>query len=217
MKYSTLLFDLDGTLVDSSPGMVDSLKRSLDFYQIEHAGFDFKTIIGPPLAEGLNKFNKELFQDQELLTKVSKLYREHYGQEGVYVCEPYQGIKELLVYLKNNNAKLAVATLKPTLFAEKMLAHHGLSQYFDFILGTAVEQISVNKAEIVESVLNFYPHVVKPNTVMIGDGIHDVHGAHKNDIDVIGVTYGFGKHEDLTAAKPTHVVHSVAELQNYLI
>jgi phosphoglycolate phosphatase len=216
MKYKTILFDLDGTLVDSSPGMILSLQHALDAHNIDHSEFNFKPIIGLPLSEGLPKLNS-VFEDKILLKQVSSLYREHYGQEGVFQCTPYAGIKELLSLLKKNNLQLGVATLKPTVFAEKTLVHHDLAKYFDYILGTHVDQISVSKAEVLKSVLQYFSTHDKTTTIMIGDGIHDINGAHKSEIDVIGVTYGFGLINDLIAAKPSYLVHSVNELTELLV
>lgn len=210
-KYHYYLFDLDGTITDSEMGITNSVKHALKKYGIEETDQDkLRKFVGPPLADSFMKyygFTKEQAQ------KGIEYYREYYTNGGMFENEVYDGIPELLQKLKDAGKVLIVATSKPELFAKQILDHFDLSKYFDCIAGASMDESRVNKDEVIAYALDLYgvsEH--KKEMVMIGDREHDIFGAKKNDLDSIGVLFGFGDLNELKAAGADYIVEHPLEI-----
>lgn len=210
-KYHYYLFDLDGTITDSEMGITNSVKHALKKYGIEETDQDkLRKFVGPPLADSFMKyygFTKEQAQ------KGIEYYREYYTNGGMFENEVYDGIPELLQKLKDAGKVLIVATSKPELFAKQILEHFDLSKYFDCIAGASMDESRVNKDEVIAYALDLYgisEH--KEEMVMIGDREHDIFGAKKNDLDSIGVLFGFGDLKELKAAGADYIVEHPLEI-----
>lgn len=210
-KYHYYLFDLDGTITDSEMGITNSVKHALKKYGIEETDQDkLRKFVGPPLADSFMKyygFTKEQAQ------KGIEYYREYYTNGGMFENEVYDGIPELLQKLKDAGKVLIVATSKPELFAKQILEHFDLSKYFDCIAGASMDESRVNKDEVIAYALDLYgisEH--KEEMVMIGDREHDIFGAKKNDLDSIGVLFGFGDLKELQAAGADYIVEHPLEI-----
>ncbi|MCO1599915.1 HAD hydrolase-like protein [Desulfosporosinus nitroreducens] len=216
MRYDILLWDLDGTLTDSKEGITRSVKYALSRldYSIPEAD-DLDWIIGPPLKESF----KTLLQttDEALLNQAIIIYRERFREIGLYENIVYPGIPELLFKLKEKGCKHLLATSKPRVFAEKILQHFLLEEYFDVIMGSELNGRFAEKETVIEEVLKRVPGSSVSKTVMIGDRKYDVHGARANQIDVIAVGYGYGTVDELQAANPDFIVPSVEGLGKLLL
>lgn len=112
---------------------------------------------------------------------------------------------------------MVVATSKPTVFAEKILQHFNIRQYFDLVVGSNLDGTRTAKTEIIQYIIDAYNHHTLDNFIMIGDRKHDIIGANNTGIDSIGVTYGYGSFEELRHANPTHIVTSVDKLKAILL
>lgn len=210
-KYHYYLFDLDGTITDSEMGITNSVKHALKKYGIEETDQDkLRKFVGPPLADSFMKyygFTKEQAQ------KGIAYYREYYTNGGMFENKVYDGIPELLQKLKDAGKVLIVATSKPELFAKQILEHFDLAKYFDCIAGASMDESRVNKDEVIAYALDLYgvsEH--KEEMVMIGDREHDIFGAKKNDLDSIGVLFGFGDLKELQAAGADYIVEHPLEI-----
>ena len=210
-KYHYYLFDLDGTITDSEMGITNSVKHALKKYGIEETDQDkLRKFVGPPLADSFMKyygFTKEQAQ------KGIEYYREYYTNGGMFENEVYDGIPELLQKLKDAGKVLIVATSKPELFAKQILEYFDLAKYFDCIAGASMDESRVNKDEVIAYALDLYgvsEH--KEEMVMIGDREHDIFGAKKNDLDSIGVLFGFGDLKELKAAGADYIVEHPLEI-----
>ncbi|MCB8817129.1 HAD hydrolase-like protein [Desulfosporosinus shakirovi] len=216
MRYDILLWDLDGTLTDSKKGITRSVQYALSRldYPIPEAD-DLDWIIGPPLKESF----KTLIQttDETLLNQAIIIYRERFREIGLYENIVYPGIPELLLELKKKGCKHLLATSKPRVFAEKILQHFLLEEYFDVIMGSELNGRFAEKETVIEEVLKKVPGSSLSKTVMIGDRKYDVHGARANQIDVIAVGYGYGTVDELQAANPDFIVPSVEGLGKLLL
>ena len=208
--YDFILFDLDGTLIDSREGIFLSLEYALSLYGIKYNG-DMTEFIGPSFV---TSFPRLLKTDKETTKKLSDAYRTIYAKEGVYKCSLYRGIRELLEQLKANGKKIALATAKPLVYAKTILSHKRISRLFDFIGGSNPDNGITEKEQVLASLLNHIPSPRK--TVLVGDTIYDCLGAKAVNIDCVGVTYGFGKEDDLIK-NATFVAHSVKELKKILL
>ena len=208
--YDIILFDLDGTLTDPQVGITKSVQ-----YALKHMGInepDLKKLIpfiGPPLA--LN-FRESYGMNETESIQAVHFYREYFSEFGIFENAVYEGIAELLEQLKDAGKVLAVATSKPTVFAERILRHFELAEYFAFVAGSNLDGTMVDKAEVIAFALKNIPESMQRKVLMIGDRKHDVIGAKKNKVDSMAVLYGYGSYEELTATEPTFLVERISEI-----
>lgn len=211
LPYTTILFDLDGTLTDPKEGITKSIAYALNKMKIATPNLEELTqFIGPPLVTSFKEFFK---MDDEEANTTLQFYRERFSTKGLYENIVYEQIDDLLKHLKHNGYKLAIATSKPTVFTEIILKHFALYDYFDVVVGSELDGTRSLKGEVISEVLQRLNVLNKAMCVMIGDRKHDVIGAAQNGIDSIGVTYGYGSQKELEDAKATYIVHSVNSLE----
>lgn len=216
MPYKTILFDLDGTLLNSSAGIIRSLQYAFQLYQIDDSEYQYDAVIGLSLSNMLLKLDAARFHDENLRKKVMIDFRDHYRAVGLFESSLYDGIQNMLDKIKKQQARLAIATLKPTLFAKQVLSFHGIDHYFDVIEGAEMSPVSSTKENIIATALWQLKNVDKSTTVMVGDHCQDIIGAHNNSIDSIAVGYGYGQLNEINQAIPTHLVHDVSALTHLL-
>ncbi|WP_181189374.1 HAD hydrolase-like protein [Bombilactobacillus bombi] len=194
-----ILFDLDGTLIDSGEGIMNALRYS---YQKEHLSVPLDTVlrkfIGPPLAESFEKYNA-IDPKSELATRLIADFQEFYEQTGWQQLTLYLQVQELLIQLQNLGKKAYITTAKPEPFAKKIIHHLQLDNYFQGIYGADLSE-TMHKSDVIGACLKT-EHLTDPKTcVMVGDRDTDVIGAAANDVATIGVLYGFGTQEELQQA-----------------
>jgi phosphoglycolate phosphatase len=129
----------------------------------------------------------------------------------------YPGIPELLAKLRADGRRLAVATSKPTVFAERILEHFDLAKHFELVVGSFLDGRRVEKHEVVAAALEGVAGVTARDVVMVGDRRHDIEGARANGIDAIAAAWGYGSEDELRRAQPTLVASSVDELGRLLL
>lgn len=198
MKKTYILFDLDGTLTDSSEGITKSVVYALKHYGIfVEDPKSLYSFIGPPL---LDSFQRYYGFDEEKAREAVGKYREYYEATGIFENRVYEGIPELLKQLRGEGKTLLVATSKPKGMAERVLEHFGLAQLFSDIEGPGLKGLKETKEDVIRRLLDKYG-IQDPNqAVMVGDRKYDVEGAAKFGIPCIGVLYGFGSREELSGA-----------------
>lgn len=215
-KYKYVLFDLDGTLTDPEEGITKSIAYGLEKMGINDIELkDLRKFIGPPLKDTFMKYYD--FNEEEA-KKAIELQRVYFKDKGKFENIVYSGIDKLLKNLKEEGYILAVATSKPEVFAIEILEHFELSGYFNFIGGSLLDGNRTKKSDVIEYVMrNLGIIEEKPYVVMIGDREHDIIGAKANNIDSIGVRYGFAEQEELEEAGANYIVGSVEELREILL
>lgn len=192
-----LLFDLDGTLNASGPGILASVRFALESLgrpvppPSVLAGF-----IGPPLLDSMRNFCG--MDDTEAWQAIAA-YREHYGHTGQFDNSVYPSIPEALAALDSAGCALAVATSKAEHYAHSILDHFGLSTRFSTIVGSELDGRRTAKAEVIAEALRRLEHP-GPGAVMIGDRSHDVHGATAVGIPCVGALWGYGSAAELSEA-----------------
>ncbi|MFI3262675.1 MAG: HAD hydrolase-like protein [Rikenellaceae bacterium] len=188
-KYKVILFDLDGTILDTSVGIAKSINTAfLQNGYKELDGDEIKNFIGPPVQDS---FLKYLNLSKEEAWRLATDFRAIYIKDYLFEAALYNGLMELLIALKSKNYKLAIATSKREDYTKTILKHFDLYDLFDVIKGSDYEG-KLTKSDIVKCVINQFPNYGKGDFVMIGDTEHDRNGSVNNEIDFIGVTYGFG-------------------------
>lgn len=189
---------------------MNSVKHALRRYHIEEQDEEtLRKFIGPPLAES---FQRYYGLSAEEAKRAIEYYREYYTAGGMFENKVYEGIPELLEGLKAAGKTLIVATSKPELFAEQILEHFDLARYFDCIAGASMDEVRVNKDEIIDYALDKCGIKDKRQMVMIGDREHDIFGAKRNGLASIGVLFGFGSREELESAGADYIVETPEEI-----
>ena len=208
--YDVLFFDLDGTLTDPGEGITNAVTHALARFGIPVE--DRRTLypfIGPPLADSFRDFYG--FDPEQCRTAV-KVYREYYGDRGLFENRVYDGIPEALDALRSDGLRLAVATSKPEHFARRILERFGLADRFAYIAGAAMNETRLRKAEVIRYALETMGLRDPARVLMVGDRKHDVLGARECGMDCLGVLYGYGDRQELEAAGAKWIVPTVAEL-----
>ena len=210
MNRRHLFFDLDGTLIDPKIGITTCLQYALKKLDVPVPDADeLLWCIGPPLSRSI----AELLQttDERLIDAGVRLYRERYSAVGKFEATLYQTIPATLHRLKSEGFQLYIATSKPRVFAEEILRHFEVAEFFTKVYGSELDGQLNEKADLLAYALNaeqFAPDACW----MIGDRKHDVIGANANKMDCIGVLYGYGSREELANAGARHLAATPDEL-----
>jgi len=213
-NYSVVLFDLDGTLSDPKIGITKSVQHALQKAGVMVNDLDeLEPFIGPPLQVSFQEIYG--FNDTQI-TRAIRDYRERFTERGMFENKLYEDIPALLAQLKQQGYILTIATSKPTVFAEQIIKYFQLESYFDLVVGSHLDGSRSAKGEIIAEVLQQLDSYPKEQFIMIGDRKYDLIGARENQIDAIGVTYGFGSLEELKNEEPTYIVDHVNDLLKYL-
>jgi phosphoglycolate phosphatase len=206
-KYKYILFDLDGTLTDPKVGITKSIQYALAKFDIRVENLEeLEKFIGPPLS---NTFNEAYSFTDEKTKDAIKYYREYFSDKGIFENEVYEDIPKLLGELKNRGYVLALATSKPIGFAERIVEHFKLDNYFSLIGGSEFDGTRSAKAEVIQYVFEKLRITDLTKVLMIGDRKHDIIGGKENSIDTLGVAYGYGSLEELQEAAPTYISRDV--------
>ena len=210
-KY--ILWDLDGTLTDPMIGITTCVQ-----YALRHLGIEVKDLqelcpfIGPPLVESFSTFYG--FSPEQARQAVGR-YREYFSRQGIFENELYPGIKELLEDLKKHGVRILLASSKPEVYARKILEHFQLLPFFDFVAAATMDDTRSKKTDVVRYALETCG-ISPDRAVMIGDRHHDIDGAKDNALESIGVLWGYGSREELSAAGATRLAESVPQLASLL-
>ena len=210
IKY--ILFDLDGTLTNPKEGITKCVQYALKHFGIERECDELISFIGPPLKE---QFMEYASLTEEEGIKAVEIYRERFAPIGIFENEIYDGILSMLESLKNQGKTLAIATSKPTVFAEKISRKYGIKPYIVLLEGSELDGRNTDKALVIKNAMEKLG-ATKDNTIMVGDREHDVIGAHKNGIDCIGVSYGYGKDGELVESGALKIAQTPHELLKIL-
>ena len=204
----SVLFDLDGTLTDPFIGITRSMQHALRQMRMEPPpSEELRRYIGPPLQATF----MEIFGDEGLAAEALGFYRQRYGEFGKFENELIPGITDVLQTMTDAGYALFVATSKLESYSLDIVDHFGLSRYFRRVHGSAWDGSRADKGELIRHILR--AEGLDPSrTVMIGDRLHDAHGAAKNDVRTIGVLWGFGDRAELEGAGAAGIAASPAEL-----
>jgi phosphoglycolate phosphatase len=206
----TVLLDLDGTLVDSAPGILGSLAAAFAELGIPlpDGGLP-RTLLGPPLYVSL----PPLVGDTA--PTLLATYRRIYGDVGLRESPPFDGIDALLRELTDADVRLAVATSKAQVYAEQIVAHRGWTDLFATVCGDTLDGARPTKADVVGETLRRLDPSTEP--IMVGDRLHDVAGARAHGLGCLGAGWGYAAPGELEEAGAVAVYGEVADLRKALL
>ncbi|SEW07797.1 HAD family hydrolase [[Clostridium] fimetarium] len=213
-NYEIAVFDVDGTLLDTTEGVLAAVKYTIEKHGLEQITDEqLLTFIGPPMQDS---FAKVYGIDGELVQELTTTFRNRYKDYELFKAKPYDGIYEVFDELQKKGVKLAVATYKRQDYAEAILKHFGFDKYTNILYG-ADHQNKLKKVDIIEKCMNDLGVTDYSNAVMIGDSGHDANGAKLIGMDFIGVTYGFDfrTSEDVAKYPCAGCAHTTLELLKF--
>lgn len=212
-NYDILLFDLDGTLTDSTEGIVKCIEYALTKMGYEMPE-DTNKYLGPPLYQSFAEF---CGMNEEQVNEAVRIFRERYSTVGLFENRVYDGVPEMLDRLKKGGKRIMVATSKPEVYAVRIFEKFGLAQFFEIVGGANINGTRNYKHEVIEYVLEKAGISDRSSVLMIGDRKQDVIGAHKTGLKCMGILWGFGSIEELTEAGADYIAHTPEDAANAIL
>ena len=210
-RYQNILFDLDGTLVDSGEGILKCAALALETLQKPMpTPEEMRTFVGPPLIDSFMRFGCTAEEAEEAV----KIYRSRYTVTGKYEGFVYPGIEALLQQLKADGCRLFVATSKPETTAIDVLTKFGLAPYFERIIGATFDRSRSTKSEVIAYLLETVGDV--SHALMVGDTAFDVVGATAHHLPTAAVTWGYGDVQEMTDAGAACIVDTPEALYRFI-
>lgn len=219
MNWELILLDLDGTLMDSAPGIVGSVRHAYKTLDLQMPTDDqLRGFVGPPMQVSAVKHGVS----PERLDDFIAAYRTAFTSGEMYNNSVYPGIEELLTQLGAAGKRLAVATSKPEVFAKQICDRFELTAQVEEVFGASLDTSRASKALVIDHALKTLTEttdglVDTDKIIMVGDREHDVFGAREHGIATIGVTWGYADDGELKAAGADHVVSTPSELAALLL
>jgi len=209
-NFQAVLFDLDGTITDPKQGIINSV-----LYAAEQFGFkeddkeSLDEFIGPPLH---HSFQKRYGVSEAESFEMVKQYRVYYADKGIFECHLYDGIEETIKDLYQKGIFLSLATSKPIFYADKLLVHFGLDQYFSFVAGSEMDGSRTDKKEVIQFALEQIPPFEKGEILMLGDREFDITGGQHHDLKTAWAKWGYGVDTKILPLKPEYILQSPLEM-----
>lgn len=212
-KYSTVLFDFDGTVFDTVEGITKSIRYSLNKHGMDAELDDLRCFAGPPLVD---KFMEVYSLTKEEAEQLVTDFRERYKPIGIFESAPFPGIRRLLERLRAAGMTTGIATSKPQAMAELLLERSGLKSCFDVIAGSGTGINNEAKWQIIHRAMK-QAGAQECDTVLVGDTKYDVEGASRCQIPCIGVRWGYAAEGELESAGAVRIAENMSELEHFLI
>jgi len=213
--YHWVFFDFDGTIAESSRGMIETMQMAIQALQLPQKNDEaIRALIGPPLPVMIRNLFPEL--NDATAQKLFKLHRKIYAETGWTKVELYHGIRELLEELVLNEKILGIVSLKPEHYVFKICELLEISQYFERIVGVDLTNNPITDKKVLLLETMNYLGALKKESIMIGDTESDIKAANDCDMHSIGVTFGFGDVSKFVN-KPKYVANNSKDLQSILL
>lgn len=210
-----VFFDLDGTIIDSEPSIIESLEYALT--KVGYEVPDYETLldcIGPPFSYSLPNV---LHVRQEDVAELIRVYRDIYDKENYKHCTMYPGMEAAFKRLNNSGYAIYLASSKVDSACRSILKYLKVDEYFTQITGSTLDRRVETKEEVINENFRIAPWMRREETVLIGDTRFDIEGALATGITPIGVTYGFNTREELEKAGAKLIFDSIEEVVEYIV
>ena len=214
-KYKAVLFDLDGTIMDTSEGILMSIEETAEIMGLKKLEPDvLRTFIGPPIEWS---FEDKYDIHGDDLKKAAATFRDRYSNVNLLHAKPYEGIFELFKKLRENGIGTAIATYKKQDYTMKLLEHFGVDKMVDVIYGSDYEG-KLKKSDIIDLCIRDLK-VDNSEVLMVGDSKHDATGAEAIGVDFAGVSFGFGfeVQDDINEYKHVIYVDRAMDLFDFIV
>lgn len=210
--YKNILFDFDGTVFDTVEGITRSAQYALKKQGIEASLEELRCFAGPPLVD---KFMEVYGFDRETAEQATRDFKERYVPIGVHECRVFPGIKQLLQALRDRGFKIGIATSKPQVLAEQLLAQEYMTELFMVICGSGSDGNNSAKWQVLKRAMEELG-AGPEDSVLVGDTKYDVEGAKLCGVPCIGVAYGYAAPGELEQAGAVAIAKDMDELLEML-
>ena len=210
-RYDYVIFDFDGTVVDTGEGILKSLQFAFQDQGDSVPDLsDLRKFIGPPIYYSFTTFYGV---PESRVNAYIKSYRARYREKGVYECALYPGMLETLRVLRSHGVKLGIASSKPQSLIYDVMQYLGITDLFDAVTGTAFDDSRhASKTDLIESSMKKLGAADKRRVLMVGDRLYDLDGAAGADVDSCGVLFGYGSEAEFRAHNATHIIAAATDL-----
>lgn len=210
-KYDYVIFDFDGTVVDTGEGILKSLQYSFKEMDREVPDLnDLKKFIGPPIYYSYTTFYGV---SEEEVGMYIKKYRERYKEKGIYECELYDGMIELLDGLRAKGIKIGIASSKPMHLIYSVADYLKITDKFDAIVGVKIDDSNhSSKTQLILDAMTEMGATDKSKVLMVGDRMFDLDGAAGAGVDSCGAIWGYGSEEEFREHNATYIVNKTTEI-----
>lgn len=210
-KYDYVIFDFDGTVVDTGEGILKSLQYSFrEMGRDVPSSDDLKKFIGPPIHYSYTTYYGV---SEEEVGEYIKKYRERYRAKGIYECALYKGFPEILDALHEKGVKVGIASSKPESLIYDVANYLGITEKFDAIVGVQIDDSNhSSKTGLVLESMKKLNAEDKKKVLMVGDRCYDIDGASGAEVDSCGVLWGYGSKEEFREYNATYIVSDTEEL-----
>lgn len=213
-KFDYVLFDFDGTVADTGRGIMRCALLALQAYGCDETDANrLRRFVGPPLLDSFMGFYGA---DEETARKMVDKYREHYSAGGMFECDFYEGIPQVLESLQAAGCKMAVASSKPGKYLKEILKNLGAQKYFEFVSAPEIGYADPGKPKLIADAMQALG-AEKESTVMVGDRLFDIEGAKEVGIASIGAVYGYGGEKELKEYGADMLAFSPAQITELIL
>lgn len=211
-QYSAVLFDVDGTLIDSAPGILETLRLTFARMGTDVSGVDLRRYMGPPLRRTFGEY----YADPADVERAVEIYRASYREKGSHMCALYPGVAAMLQRLHAAGVTLCTATSKPVAVVAPMLEELGIAGLFDEIGGASLDAARDTKTDVIRYVLA-RRRPADGAVLMVGDRRDDMQGARDCGLDAAGVLYGYGTAAELQPFHPVLLAQDCPQLTRFIL
>ncbi len=210
-KYDYVIFDFDGTVVDTGEGILKSLQYSFKEMGREVPSLDdLKKFIGPPIHYSYTTYYGV---SEEEVGMYIKKYRERYRAKGIYECVLYDGFPEILEFLHEKGVKVGIASSKPVSLIYDVADFLGITEKFDAIVGVQLDDSNhSSKTGLILEAMEKLGARDKEKVLMVGDRCYDIDGASGAGVNSCGVLWGYGDEEEFKEHSATYIVSDTEHL-----
>ncbi len=209
--FDAVLFDLDGTLIDSAPGILATFQKTFETFGLQVPPARLRPFLGPPLRQSMAQLLPQAQVEMAVQT-----YRGLYEKHGLDGCAPYPGTRQMLTALRSAGFVVCVATSKPREVALRVLRHFHMEDAFDYVGGASMDASLDTKTAVMRLVLS-QPALEGRRAVMVGDRDNDMQGAQDCALPAVGALYGYGSMEELMPFGPAFCAPDVPALAAWLL
>lgn len=212
LRYDAVLFDVDGTLIHSRPGIENSFAYAFAEMGLDPAQIDLSRYLGPPLRWSFGQH----FSDEADVERAVEIYRDRYARLGMHECSLFPGVRQLLERLRAAGVRLATATSKPKEVVLPILEEQDILRYFDLVGGASMDKSVDTKTAVIRQDLTD-PNFSTGRVLMVGDRRDDMQGAADCGLPAAAVLYGYGSREELEAWNPVYLAPDCAALADFIL
>lgn len=215
MAFDSVIFDFDGTVADTGVGVFESIRYAIDKEGLPQPPDSYMNkFVGPPFKASFPECFPYI--DDACVDRLIAYYRETYSVSGIYKFTLYDGMEELLQYLKDKGIKTGIASSKPEIFINQIMDKCGLRKYFDVPVGAQTEDAHAGKAELVRAAVNRLNELGCTKPLMVGDRKFDIEGAKAENVPCAAVLFGYGSREEFEEYGADYIVADCEELKHII-